>query len=184
MSGAWKHSTTGHRDREVGGKNFRSGAGAPRGAATNGARCPDKRVEFYMRALLRSTAIWILLLPYAVYFTGAALNQLAMNANGDLMPVRINVVKAIEWFGTPVEFGEPAPDKEHHIILLPDGTAQLDGRHCLMTSRTHFNWVSDIFDFHSEIDSIGDLLLSLSEFLKSFCWFGWICVVAERARRP
>jgi hypothetical protein len=138
----------------------------------------------YPVRLLRSTALWLLILPYLVYLTGAGLNQLAMNANGDLMPVRINVVKAIEWFGPPIMFGEPAPDKKHHIIILPDGTAQLDGRHCLMTARTHFNWVSDIFDFHSEIDSVGDLLLSLSEWLGTFCWFGAICLAAGELRRP
>ena len=133
--------------------------------------------------LLRSTLLWILLLPYAFYFLGAALNQLALNANGDLMPVRINVVKAIDWFGTPVDFGFPT-DGEHHIIVLPNGTIQLDGRHCLMTKATHLNWISDVLDFDTSIESVGDELLALSTWLKVFCPFVWVALICDRVRRP
>ena len=51
------------------------------------------------------------------------------------------------------------------IIELPDGTLMTDETHCVMTSKTHLNWLADVFDFHQEIESVGDLLLGVGDWL-------------------
>ena len=109
------------------------------------------------------TALWILLLPQVVTFVGAASNQLVLIANHDKFPVMANTVKAHEF----------SPD----AVVMPDGTVMLDDTHCLMTSKTHLNVLADIFDFHNETDSIGDLLLHLGEWLSGFCLYVWIEIV-------
>jgi len=119
---------------------------------------------------LRSTALWILLLPYAITFTGAASNQLVLNANGDTFPVRLNAAKVQKF---TAENG----------ITLPDGTVMLDETHCLMTAKTHLNWLADIFDFHQDIESIGDMFLELGAWLGTFCPFVWFAIVCDRLRR-
>ena len=122
-----------------------------------------------MLRFLRATALWILLLPYAVSFTGAASNQLVFNANGDTFPVRINPVKLIVFTGD--------------TITLPDNTVLMDPTHCVMTSKTHLNWLADVFDFHNTIESIGDLLIDLGAWLGTFCPFVWVALVVDRLRR-
>lgn len=120
---------------------------------------------------LRSTLLWILLLPYAIGFLGAASNQLVLNANGDTFPVRLNLAKAAKFAG-------------EDAVTLPDGTIMLDETHCLMTSKTHLNWLADIFDFHEDIESVGDLLLNFGGWLQTFCPFVFVAVVCEKLRRP
>ena len=117
----------------------------------------------------RSTALWILLLPYSFVFLGAASNQLVFWANNDTFPVKVNLVKA----------QHTAPD----AIRLADGTIMLDDVHCLMTNKTHLNLLADNWDFHDEIDSIGDLLLEAGEWLSGFCIFVWITIVIGRLRK-
>jgi hypothetical protein len=46
-----------------------------------------------MFSFLRKTCLWIILLPVAVSFTGAALNQLVLYVNGDAFPVTLNPTK-------------------------------------------------------------------------------------------
>jgi len=124
-----------------------------------------------MFRFLRSTALWILLLPYAISFMGAASNQLVLNANGDTFPVRVNLAKAAKFTN-----GE--------AVTLPDGTVMLDETHCLMTAKTHLNWLADVFDFHQDIESIGDLLLGFGEWMQTFAPFVWLALVCDRLRRP
>lgn len=121
--------------------------------------------------LLRNTALWILLLPYAFTFIGAASNQLVLNANGDTFPVRVNAAKANKFMATD------------EVIILNNGTIMLDETHCLMTSDTHLNWLADIFDFHDSIESVGDMLLDFGSWLHTFTPYVWIAVVCGRLRR-
>lgn len=121
--------------------------------------------------LLRSTLLWIILLPYVVTFIGAASNQLVLNANGDTFPVRLNAAKVVKF-------------TEGEIVILNDGTVMLDDTHCVMSAKTHLNWLADIFDFHDDIESIGDMLLELGAWLQTFCPFVWLALVCDRLRRP
>lgn len=123
-----------------------------------------------MFRFFRSTLLWILLLPYAISFTGAASNQLVLNANNDTFPVRVNAAKLPKFTGA----GAP---------VLADGTVMLDDTHCLMTSHTHLNWLADVFDFHNDVESVGDLLLEFGNWLEGFCPFVWVALVVERLRK-
>ena len=125
-----------------------------------------------MLRFLRSTALWILLLPYAITFTGAASNQLVLLVNHDHFPVAMNVAKFNKWV--------PAEAR----VVSDDGVIMIDDVHCLMTSKTHLNALADIFDFKETIESVGDLLLEFGSWASVFCPFVWICFVAERLRRP
>lgn len=123
-----------------------------------------------MFRFLRSTALWILLLPYASIFLGAASNQLVLNANGDTFPVRVNAVKVHKYASEDAALG-------------PDGTIYLDDTHVVMTSQTHLNWMADILDFHDGTYSVGDLLVEFGGWLQTFSIYVWIAVVCGRLRR-
>lgn len=123
---------------------------------------------------LRTTFLWVLLLPYVIYFAGTASNQLVLIANHDTFPVMINPVKLDKWVGLD----------NLNLVEYPNGnrTAIMDEVHCVMTSHTHLNFLADIFDFHNEIESIGDLLIDLGNWLFSFCTYVWMALVVQRLR--
>ena len=103
------------------------------------------------------TYLWILLLPGVVTFAGAASNQLVLIANGGAMPVLLT--------------DDAAPH-----FLSPD-----DPIHIRMTHQTRLNALGDVFNFHAEIDSIGDLILNVGGWLAGFCPFVWGVLLARRA---
>jgi hypothetical protein len=105
----------------------------------------------FILARFRITALWVLLLPYAFIFAGAASNQLVLIANHDTFPVMMNDYAAAQ--------------------IMPQGIDE-EG-HVLMTSHTHLNALADIFDFHDRWSSIGDLSLDLGGWLAGFCPFVW-----------
>jgi hypothetical protein len=111
-------------------------------------------------AFLRYTALWILLLPPAFHFVGAASNQLVLIANHDKFPVMEN-----DW--------RASNETVLNGIIDPGG-------HCLMTSDTHLNFLADIFDFHDGIYSIGDLMLMTGDWLDSFCIYVWLALIIKK----
>lgn len=114
-----------------------------------------------MSRFIRSSFLWVLLLPLGLTVFGAASNQLVLWANNDTFPVKVNPVKAQKFTG---------PD----IVQLDDGTIMLDDEHCVMSSKTHLNILADNWDFKDEgIESIGDLLIELGGWLWTFCPFVW-----------
>lgn len=124
-----------------------------------------------LMSFLRYTALWILLLPIAISYAGCASNQLVLWANNDTFPVKINVVKLLEF-------------TNGHPIILPSGTIMIDDTHCVMTSQTHLNLLADNWDFRNDgIESIGDVLLDLGSWLSSFCPFVWGAFVIFKLRR-
>ena len=116
----------------------------------------------------RKTFLWLLLLPYAGIYLGAASNQLVLWANNDTFPVKVNAVKMAKMVDA--------------TSSLPDGTVMLDDIHCLMTSKTHLNILADNWDFHDGIESIGDLLIEWGYWLTGFCPFIWIFVMIRKAQ--
>lgn len=107
-----------------------------------------------LRRFLRQTHLWILLLPIALIFLGAASNQLVLIANHDTFPVMVNPVHILSFVD----------------VIPPDG--MLDRVHCIMTAHTHLNLLADIFDLGS-IQSVGDILLEFGSFLWSFAPYVW-----------
>ena len=137
-----------------------------------------------MFKFLRKTALWIVLAPLAITWTGAGLNQLVLNANHDTFPVEVNtrkeqifVAKATaEW----QEEAAAAKEDGVNIGMLPDG--MIDDTHCIMTSKTHLNFLADVFDFKDGIYSAGDGLIYLGEWLSSFSIFIWAFEAIRRLR--
>ena len=95
-----------------------------------------------MFKFLRKTALWIVLAPLAITWTGAGLNQLVLNANHDTFPVEVNTLKeqifvakaTAEW----QEEAAAAKEDGVNIGMLPDG--MIDDTHCIMTSKTHLTF--------------------------------------------
>jgi len=100
---------------------------------------------------LRKTFLALILLSYALGFTGAALNQLVIIENGGKFPVLENSA----WVARDVEKG----------TLTEDGMT--DNVHCLMTKDTHLNLLADLFNFGDGIYSIGDLMMMAGDSLQS-----------------
>lgn len=109
-----------------------------------------------MRKFLAETYLWILLLPVMLIVLGAASNQAAVIANGDVMPVNISPAK-IEVMGGTADFA---------------GVRYLDPMHSVMTPETHLKALCDIIDVGS-IESIGDLAIDFGYWLWNFAPFVW-----------
>ena len=125
---------------------------------------------------LRTTSLWIILLPLALSIGGAASNQLVLIANHDTFPVNVNRVK-INAFLEPEEDGTPGT-----TIKLPDGTEMIDDLHCVMTSKTHLNFLADEFDLRN-IYSVGDFMLMLASWLWTFVFYVWGFAVVDKLRK-
>jgi Family of unknown function (DUF5317) len=103
--------------------------------------------------------LWVLLLPYALTGVGAASNQLVLIANHDKFPVMMN--------------------EAARAHFEPDANGLIDKEHCVMTDKTHFNALADIFDLHDGWYSIGDFMLMLADWLSGFCVYVWIALVVK-----
>lgn len=122
-----------------------------------------------MFKFLRKTFLYILAIPLLFTVLGTLSNQVVLYANHDRFPVSANLVKAQEL----------APD----AVLLKDGHIMLDDTHELMTSETHLNLFADVFDFHDEIESIGDLSLELGDWMWGFAPFVFIFAAVTRLNK-
>lgn len=118
-----------------------------------------------MSKFLRATYLWIIAVPVLLILLGAASNQLVLIANHDTFPVMINPIKLTAWGGVNGTFGN---------------TAMVDVVHCVMTPETHLNLLADVFDFHSTIMSIGDLLSDLGEWLWQYALIAWLVLVVKK----
>ena len=137
-----------------------------------------------MLSFLRKTALWIVLLPLLFTYLGAASNQLVLNANSDTFPVRINATKILI-----AEKGEteelPNGDKlVGNVLILADGTIMLDDTHCVMTDKTHLNFLADVIDLRGVgIESVGDIMLDLGDWSWNYAPLVWGLVVIGRLRK-
>jgi hypothetical protein len=126
-------------------------------------------------SFLRTTSLWILLLPVAFTFTGAASNQAVLIANHDTFPVNVNRVKLDKYLEDEDGNVQPA-------VVLADGTVMLDATHCVMSSKTHLNFLADEFDLRS-IYSVGDFLIMVGEWLQGFAFFVYVFAVTQKLRK-
>jgi len=123
------------------------------------------------RKFFYSSFLWLLLAPTAFIGAGAASNQLVLIANHDRFPVMVNSVQlkkmALMDSGTFDESGQPI-----------DG--MLDDVHCVMTDKTHLNFLADIFDLREAVYSVGDFSLMLGEKLDFFCFPAWVFLMLRK----
>jgi hypothetical protein len=111
----------------------------------------------------RVTMLWVLFVPYVVYYLGAASNQLVLIANRDKFPVMWNA-RVTARAGA-------------------DSYGMIDDTHCLMTKETRLNFLGDIIDLHSAWYSIGDGLIYIGEWLEDFSFYVWVALVIQELRR-
>jgi hypothetical protein len=136
---------------------------------------------------LRKTALWILLAPWVIGITGTISNQAVLNANQDRFPVMWNEYKAAQ-HGLHIEEAiaeakTPEEKMDATLRLLAFQSGYIDSTHCLMTSKTHLNWLADIIDFHTVTLSIGDILLDTGTDLQGILPYVWATVVLMRLSR-
>jgi hypothetical protein len=123
-----------------------------------------------MLKFLRKTSLYILAVPVMLVMLGAASNQVVLMANHDRFPVMINATKLAEFNTTEIDLGPIAIKVVKPANIDADGVVMIDDSHCVMTSKTHLNFLADVFDFGS-IYSIGDFSLMLGEWLFGFAPF-------------
>ena len=137
-------------------------------------------------SFLRTTSLWILLLPVVLTITGAASNQLVLIANRDTFPVLVNDKKLQEMTAPEGSTEEPTSDapKVHEVFsTMPaveaDNTVYLDDVHVVMTHSTHLNFLADVFDLRS-IYSIGDFFIIAGSWLQGFALFVYVYAVTSK----
>ena len=124
------------------------------------------------------TMLWIVLLPFTFSFIGAASNQAVLIANRDTFPVLLNDKKLADVeAGTLNAWSPKASVPEYGEVVM------LDDVHCAMTSKTHLNFLADIFDVKIAIMSVGDMLIDLGTWLGSFCGIVWLALVSQKLRQ-
>jgi len=111
-----------------------------------------------------SLLAWPLLVaPQAVYYFGALLNQIAVNANKGLMPV----------YMASCSIG-----KAGQVI---QGVRVLDEMHSCMTPASHFIILCDWINLHASILSVGDVLLELGAMSVGPLFWIWIAYLLRCA---
>lgn len=142
-----------------------------------------------MFKFLRKTSLYILAIPLLFTVLGTVSNQAVLWANHDQFPVKWNDYKVAQYaLGLEIE---AATAKNPAVALHAEfdlaalrAEGFIDDTHVVMSSKTHLNFLADIWDFHSETDSIGDLSLDLGNWLMSFAPFVWAAaVISKLARR-
>lgn len=91
--------------------------------------------------LTRAVILSILLIVAAPFF-GAYLNNVVMEANGNKMPVAVNI----------------------DTDSTPKLTFNLDSRHCLLTSETKYPLLADIVYINGAIYSFGDFFILSADY--------------------
>ena len=138
-----------------------------------------------VKKLLRSSIVWLFLGPWTIWSAGVLSNQAVLISNSDKFPVMLNAREISKVLGpksSPIDilFGAILPEvKATEKPVDPDG--MLDSTHCVMTSKTHLNFLADIFDFHSATYSVGDGLLALGDWLNTFCPWVALALLFKKA---
>jgi len=134
-----------------------------------------------MFKFLRKTALWIVIAPWALFGLGAASNQAVLWANHDKFPVMVNTLKErVMVAQAQANYKELAADAGIDPTL-PAG--MIDDTHCVMTDKTHLNFLANVFDMKAAIYSIGDFTLMLGEWMSGFAPFIWMFEVCRRLRQ-
>ena len=107
-----------------------------------------------MFKFIRSTFLWIILVPYGFYGIGAAMNQACLIANHDKFPVLLNASRAAQF---------------------ADQDGMIDDYHCVMTPESRLKFLGDVFTWgENSHSSIGDLLLDTGDYLDRYSMLIWL----------
>ena len=135
-----------------------------------------------MFQFIRKTALYIVLIPAAIWGTGFASNQAVLMANHGTFPVLCNAFKAQAMrIRAEAEVQEANDESDNESVEIPEG--YLDFTHVIMTKDTHLNALADVFDLKGDgIYSIGDFMLMLGEWLGGFSLVVWPFEAVRRLR--
>lgn len=123
-----------------------------------------------MRKFLSRTKLYVFALPLLLWTLGAGLNQIAINANHDSMPVLYNA-------GNVKDFIADGYPQESQGEILTDPI------HSVLTPESHFYILCDIIDFQDVKYSIGDAILYSSKALGKVIPYVWGLTLYAAARR-
>ena len=113
-------------------------------------------------SLFVTARLYMIALPFAICYTGAAMNQAVLIANGGKFPVMVNDRLS----GTSREITD-------RIIMSVDRWGFIDNVHCLMTNSTRLNWLADYLILGGRAYSPGDVLISIGLSLQWPLIFSW-----------
>ena len=122
-----------------------------------------------MLKFLRKTSLYILAVPVMLFMLGSASNQAVLWANHDKFPVMVNTLKERVMVAQAQANYKELAAEAGIDPTLPAG--MIDDTHCVMTDKTHLNFLADVFDMKTAIYSIGDFSLMLGEWLFGFAPF-------------
>lgn len=145
-----------------------------------------------MFKFLRKTSLYILAVPALFFGLGLVSNQVVLWANRDKFPVMWSDYKVAEYelsleqtAAQVDKSGEPtdkAEDAQLALVALKD-EGFIDQVHVVMTSKTHLNFLADVFDLKEATYSIGDFLLMLSDWLMVFAPFLFVFDVVRKLQK-
>lgn len=98
-----------------------------------------------MKRLFTFCAWPLVLGPQIISYSGALMNQIAMAANGAVMPV-----------------------------LYAGSSIKMDEDHTWMVPTTHYKILCDWINLHSVVMSPGDVLIYLSDYIQAPLFWAWI----------
>jgi hypothetical protein len=115
-----------------------------------------------MLKFIRKAKLYIFAIPLLLWTFGAGLNQIAINANHDSMPVVFNAGNFKDFI-----------DVEHGYPVIAQGEVFTDSRHSIMTPQSHYKILCDWIDFGDVKYSIGDAFLEAGEDLGKVIPYVW-----------
>jgi len=128
---------------------------------------------------------YLLAIPILFVGFGAALNQVVLIANHDSFPVMINA-EQLENTCSPQEdvgasdFLNGDAQTVVNLNLCTEGGEFLDDTHVIMTSKTHLNFLADVFDLGGSICSVGDLGITAGSWMWDFAFPAWIVLIIRK----
>ena len=108
---------------------------------------------------------WVVATPGVLFCLGAALNVIAITANGGTMPF---IMTAHEW----QEIGEAH-------FQMPPGYI-VDHVHAIMTSKHHLKFICDWIQIGSGTASPGDLFVWLGRWLSPYSIGAWLALLWKK----
>lgn len=127
--------------------------------ATNGVS-PKMVMLRTLTSLIFTARLYLLAAPFVCAYSGAAMNQAVLIANGGKFPVMLNErVVETEVFGKV------------------DKGGYMDSIHCRMTRKTRLNWLADYINLKAVILSPGDILIYIGEYLSQFSTLVWMTLM-------
>jgi hypothetical protein len=126
-----------------------------------------------MLKFLRKTKLYVFAFPILLWILGAGLNQIAINANYDSMPVLYNVGNVDQFIDHKNGFPKESVG----------GTILTDERHSVLTPDSHVYLLCDIIDFGDVKYSVGDFLIKASRTLDGAIPYIWGLALYSEVRK-